>query len=112
MFWDKFYTLCSARGVATSKVLRDLGLSTSKIDYWKKGAIPRDDVMRMLADYLDVPAEDLANPEVNYVFARVGEGERLHTLSGDEDELLDIYSSLDRAKRLRLMAYALELSGD
>ena len=54
MFWDKFVTLCSAKGISPNGVCADLGLSTATATKWKKGAIPRDTTLKKIADYFGV----------------------------------------------------------
>jgi transcriptional regulator with XRE-family HTH domain len=54
MFWDKFVTLCSAKGISPNGVCADLGLSTATATKWKKGAIPRDTTLKKIADYFCV----------------------------------------------------------
>ena len=54
MFWDKFVTLCSAKGLSPNGVCADLGLSTATATKWKKGAIPRDTTLKKIADYFGV----------------------------------------------------------
>ena len=51
MFWDKFVTLCSAKGISPNGVCADLGLSTATATKWKKGAIPRDTTLKKIAEY-------------------------------------------------------------
>lgn len=54
MFWDKFVTLCSAKGISPNGVCAELGLSTATATKWKKGAIPRDTTLKKIADYFGV----------------------------------------------------------
>lgn len=54
MFWDKFVTLCSAKGISPNGVCSELGLSTATATKWKKGAIPRDTTLKKIADYFGV----------------------------------------------------------
>ena len=59
MFWDKFVTLCSAKGISPNGVCAELGLSTATATKWKKGAIPRDTTLKKIADYFGVTTDDL-----------------------------------------------------
>ena len=59
MFWDKFVTLCSAKGISPNGVCADLGLSTATATKWKKGAVPRDTTLKKIADYFGVSASYL-----------------------------------------------------
>lgn len=51
MFWDKFVTLCSAKGISPNGVCADLGFSTATATKWKKGATPRDTTLMKIAEY-------------------------------------------------------------
>ncbi len=100
MFWDKFVTLCSAKGISPNGVCADLGLSTATATKWKKGAVPRDTTLKKIADYFGVSAPYLLgivdNPDpIALVDPRKKEPpmlERLNEVMKDmtEEELADL----------------------
>ena len=54
MFYDKFTRLCRANDVLPSTVAESIGLSKSSATYWKKGAMPKYETIKKLADYFGV----------------------------------------------------------
>jgi transcriptional regulator with XRE-family HTH domain len=60
VFWDKLIELCAKKGVAVGQCVRDIGLTPGSATGWKKGAVPSEVNLRKLADYFEVPVEDLA----------------------------------------------------
>ena len=43
------------RDVTRAQIARDLGVQKSTVTRWFKGTMPRDDHLRILADYLECP---------------------------------------------------------
>lgn len=70
MFYEKFISLCTAKGVAPSRVALDLGMSKSSVSHWKKSdnGITNANLKR-IADYFNVPvtyfSADYINPELS-----------------------------------------------
>ena len=95
MFWQNFTQLCEKAGKSPNRVAADLGLSNSAATNWKRGATPRDGVLKQIADYFSVPVESLTAPPeagesqlVMYYrkFSREGKG-----------RLLDFAESMERS---------------
>lgn len=63
MFWDRFYDLCSGKGIKPNTLTKLLGLSSATATNWKKGSIPSGDVLIKIADYF--------NCSVDYLLGRV-----------------------------------------
>ena len=59
MFWDNFLNLCNDAGKSPSAVAVEIGLSDAAPSGWKRGAMPRDSVLRRLAEYFCVSEEFL-----------------------------------------------------
>lgn len=59
MFFDRLQSLCARDDTDVSRVLRGLGLSTSKGTAWKGGAIPKGDILLKLANYFHVSTDYL-----------------------------------------------------
>ena len=59
MFWEILLQLCAERKTTPNSVCADLGLSTAIATKWKKGAIPRDTTLKMIADYFNTTIEYL-----------------------------------------------------
>ena len=69
MFWRTFQRLCKEADKSPSRVMREIGLSPSAHLSWKKGAIPREETLRRIADYFHFPIQDLTTEEDNPLFA-------------------------------------------
>lgn len=54
MFFDNFNAICKAKHTTPTAVVKLLGLSSSKVTAWKNGSLPKEDVIQMLADKLEV----------------------------------------------------------
>lgn len=55
-FYEKLIELCKQKGVSRSKMADDIGISRSAPQGWaEKGAIPRFDTIKKIADYFGVP---------------------------------------------------------
>lgn len=86
-FYDRLHTLCKEKNITVSKMLNELGLSTGSTGNWKKGQLPKGDVLKKIADYL--------NTSIDYIVY----GEYKNNLSDDELNLLRIYNQTpERAK--------------
>lgn len=59
VFYQRVKSLCAQKGVEISNVLKAVGLSTSKGTAWKDGAIPKGDVLLVLANYFAVSTDYL-----------------------------------------------------
>ena len=68
-------------------MLSELGLSTGCTGNWKKGQLPKGDILAKIADYL--------NTSIDYIVF----GEYRTGLSDEEKELVDLFKSVpDKAK--------------
>ncbi|MDE7399886.1 MAG: helix-turn-helix transcriptional regulator [Oscillospiraceae bacterium] len=86
-FYDRLHALCKEKNITLSKMLNELGLSTGSTGNWKKGQLPKGDVLKKIADYL--------NTSIDYIVY----GEFRSNLSDDEKSLLKIYNQTpERAK--------------
>ena len=59
MFKDQFIKICNERGVAPTRVCRDIGISAATYSCWTKDSMPRRTTLLRLADYLGVPVDYL-----------------------------------------------------
>lgn len=87
MFYERLQILCRERRTTVSHMLKALGLSTGSTGNWKKGQLPKGDVLVKIAEYLDTSIDFI-------VFGEHGRG-----LSDEEKRLLQLYEMTpDRAK--------------
>lgn len=61
MFYDNVKKLCDKKGITISKMLKEIGVSTCSVTYWKKGAEPRPSTYAKVADYFGISPEELRN---------------------------------------------------
>ncbi len=59
MFFDKFQTLCSQRGVSVYRACTDIGLNRSAVAKWKAGGKPNGTTAARLAEYFGVTTDYL-----------------------------------------------------
>lgn len=105
-FATNFKRICKERGTSPTRVCLDIGLSSSKVNLWNKGGVPKGDVMVKLAEKLNCSVMDF--------FA---DGEQVvHNsdivLDDDEKDIIRLFRLLDRKQRHEFMskAYAFEAS--
>lgn len=95
-FYDRLHQLCKEKNTTVSQMLNELGLSTGSTGNWKKGQLPKGDILKKIADHLDT--------SIDYIVY----GEFRNNLSDDEKELLKIYDQTpERAKYKVLCDFSL-----
>lgn len=106
MFWDNYYRLCAREGKTPNKVAAELEISSGTVTGWKKGALPRPQVMQKLCDRFGVTKEQLiadvyddtseaqtaASPEVSTLAEKL---QTLSTLPGGADQIAELTKSVD-----------------
>ena len=93
------------RGVEQSDIVTALGVSASTVSDWFNGKkYPRVDAMQMLADYLGVLISDLTSENPTPAPSDM--------LTPSEEELLDIYRSLNEIGRQALIGTARGLAAN
>ena len=93
-FYTKIESLCNEKGVSVAKMITENGLGTGTAPAWKRGAKPRPETLKRIADYFAVP--------VSYF-------DETDTLTKQETELLRIFNTLDVRRQARLLIFALGL---
>lgn len=87
MFYDRVKELCSESGTTITALLVKLGFSTSKSTAWKYGAMPRADVVTILAEHFNVSTDYLlGNTDIKK--AATDEGDSLDPKKRRELDLL------------------------
>lgn len=121
MFYDTLKNVCSTNNTTVSGLVKELGLSTSKVTAWKNGSIPKADTVAKIADYLDVSVDYLlgrtdsptainSHNTVNGSNNIIGNGNNTESkLSDQESALIDIFNKLDVVSQAKLLVYATEL---
>ena len=126
MFYKRLKTICDERHITPTKVVKDLGLSTSKVTAWKNGTNPKADIILKIADYLDCSVDYLLGREshrsvsVENIHDNVGVVGQANApvtihngterqLTTHEKDLLRIYNECDGRKQMKLMQFAYQL---
>ena len=97
-FATNFKRICEERGTSPTRVCLDLGLSSSKVNLWNKGGLPKGDVMVRLAKKLDCSVMDFFADEEDLV-AKVE-----FALDDDEKDIIALYRKLSRKEKHEFMA--------
>lgn len=64
--YDKFRQLIDRRGITPYKIAKDLEMPQSTFSDWKSGrSKPKADKLLKIANYLEVPVEDLISEKEN-----------------------------------------------
>lgn len=66
MFWETYSELCSRFNKSPSAVAEEIGLSNSITTKWRKGAIPKSEVLLKLVDYFNCSIDYLLFGKENY----------------------------------------------
>lgn len=100
-FATNFKRICAEKGTSPTRVCLEIGLSSSKVNLWNKGGIPKGDVMLKLANHLGCTVMDFFADETsiqNVEFA----------LDEDEKDIIRLFRTLSRQEKHAFMAQAYE----
>lgn len=89
MFWNVYSELCSRYKTSPSAVAEKIGLSNSITSKWKKGALPKGEILLKLASYFDCSVDYLIG--LDDVPNRKNQSTEL---SNDKQRLLEMYDNL------------------
>lgn len=95
MFYDNLAQACKDNNLKIATVVKECGGAVGSIDGWKKGAIPRSDIVAKLALRLNVSTD----------FLILGKDHNL-SLSKQEAELLNYFTYLSDEDRGRILGKA------
>ena len=103
-FATNFKRICNERGTTPTRVCLELGLSSSKVNLWNKGGIPKGDVMVKLARKLECSVMDFFAEEQDLITKTE------FALDEDEKDIIRLFRMLDRKQKHEFMtkAYAYE----
>lgn len=86
-FYERLRRICKEKGTTVTHMLSTLGISTGSTGNWKKGQLPKGDILIKIADYL--------NTSIDYILL----GEYRSDVSKDEKKLIELYRiTPERAK--------------
>lgn len=91
MFYERLKAVCKERGTTVTAMLKELGFSTGGTGYWKRGQLPKGDVLAAIADYL--------HTSIDYLIF----GEYRCNLNEDQLRLLELYESTPDYARYKVL---------
>ncbi len=94
MFWDIYVELCEVKGSTPSAVAQSIGLSNAIPTKWKKGALPKGEILLKLAEYF--------NCSVDYLLTGKEKSPKSE-LSDLERELLEKFNRLEDVDKGRIL---------
>ena len=117
-FHENLKRICNAQGTTPTAVLKEMGVTTSKLAAWNRGALPKQDMMVRLAEHLGCTVMDFFWDESDEL--RLAQTQRVKADPENEDEadILRIYRALSRQDKHSFMAMIydfekrMELSGE
>lgn len=104
-FATNFKRICNEKGTSPTRVCLDIGLSSSKVNLWNKGSIPKGDVMVKLAQHLGCTVMDFFDDdETAPIVPDVPTTE--FALDEDERDIIRLFRMLDRKQKHEFMSAA------
>ena len=102
-FATNFKRICEERGTSPTRVVLEIGLSSSKVNLWNKGAMPKADVLIKLAQKLDCDIFDFFEGEEGIVPPPKPATVEF-SLDDDEKDIIKLYRKLSRKEKHEFMA--------
>ena len=100
-FAENLRQICSIRKTNPTALCKELGLSTSKVNAWYGGSLPKQEVLIKLAEKLNCSVMDFfAGENEEYSFLIVNDE--------DEEDILSVYRKLNRKMKHEFMAMVYE----
>lgn len=109
--------ICKSKGLSITKMLKEMGWSTSKVTLWNNGSLPKMDTIEKIAEYLGVPVSEFfidpdapfpGDPQEILNAKRVAESYGVSTpkeeLSEDEQDIIAIFRACTRREQHEIMA--------
>lgn len=101
-FATNFKRICQEKGTTPTTVCKDLGLSTSKVNMWNNGSLPKQEMLVILANHLGCSVMDFFADEESVLHST----ECLNNLNDDEQEVIRLFRTLSIKDRHKFMAQA------
>ena len=109
-FATNFQRICDERGTSPTRVCTELGLSTNKVSLWKKGGMPKADVLIKISQHLDCDIFDFFEGSEEIVPPPKEVANVEFALDEDEKDIIRLFRTLSRKQKHAFMmqAYAYE----
>ena len=95
-FKDNLNKICKDNGTTLTAVIKELGISSSKVTAINHGSLPKEDMLLALAKHLNCSVMDF--------FADEEPKENTLPQDDDEDDILRVYRNLDRREKHEFMS--------
>ena len=99
-FQENLNRICKSRGTTLTALIKQMGYSTSKVTRWNEGSLPKQEVLKELADILKCSVKDFFDDEL--------ELSEIKPQNEDEDDILRVFRSLSRKSKHEFMAMVYE----
>ena len=73
-FFKKMEKLCGEKGISLTALCREIGINSSAVTSWKKGAVPQNRTLRKICDYFNVPMSYFDDDVVSFPTEPYGKG--------------------------------------
>lgn len=109
-FATNFKRICNERGTSPTAVCKALNLSTSKANAWNNGSLPKQPILRLLAQTLECSVMDFFADEDDITPLQPHISTVEFALDEDEKDIIRLFRMLDRKQKHEFMskAYAFE----
>jgi transcriptional regulator with XRE-family HTH domain len=98
-FATNFRRICQEKGTTPTKVCLGLGLSSSKVNMWNNGSLPKQPILVKLAEALECSVMDFFADEVDLQKMEFA-------LDEDERDIIRLFRMLSRKEKHEFMTKA------
>ncbi len=102
-FATNFNRICREKGTTPTALMKTMGVSTSKVNLWNNGSLPKQDMLIRLAKELGCSVMDFFADEDDIAAQAVAEPK-----DEDEGDIIRVYRMLDRKAKHEFMAMVYE----
>jgi len=102
-FHENLKRIANEKGTSPTAVLKEMGVTTSKLAAWNRGALPKEEMMVRLAGALGCSVMDFFWDESDD-----RSKEEIVGKDDDERDMLEIFRSLDRREKHDFMSMVYE----
>lgn len=96
MFYDKFIDACARKGVSPTRVITALNMSKGSLSRWRDGGEATNETKKKVADYLNIPIEELLDKKERPTQIREPEG--------IDNEIMDKFKQLSKDQKRLVLA--------
>lgn len=94
--------ICREKGTTPTAVCKELGVSTSKVNLWNGGSLPKQEMLVRLAKHLSCSVMDFFADEEDL------QPSTDNAMDDDEKDIIRVYRMLDRKSKHEFMASVYE----